>query len=312
MDATIYGWPTRSMEPCSTVPTEPRYIPCIPLSIPTGGPTPHALLVPYRRGTKTGRTKASAALARENAEGAEAIIEVLEQGGPTDENCTYALDSGAHPSHIRNPTPNMRASRKKIPTQTATNSDSHGTHYGRVQIPTNRNVTLQLPQVANPSMKRNLLSVDDIAKKWGQVTFYPRRAAIYNMQHPYLPRCIGTATLQRGMYILDKPIKIFPVRAVAFATRTAPTPWRVRDTQQKTAEATWVENTRSRNSGPDRIFTNTSRTVMMPKREQKLHMNAMRNPPPLQRPHHQIAKKPITTTTSSLTTRNRVLCTKWP
>ena len=129
-------------------------------------------------------------------------------------------------------------------------------------------------------MKRNFLSVHDITKKWGHVTFYPRRAAIYNTRHPYPPRCIGTAILQQGMYFLDKPIQKFPVRAVIFATRKAPTLRRARGRKQKTAEAVWVEKTRSPNSGPDRIIKKTSSTVMMPKREQKLHMNAMRNPTP--------------------------------
>ena len=153
---------------------------------PAAAPTTRQFKYPAGRAQRKSRAQANAAQAGADdvEEDDDGMLREFEHELPQDDNSTYALDSGAHPSHVKHPSRTMRKLHIPIPTHTATNSKTNATHYGHVQIQTSNNATMTLPAVANPALKKNLLSVNDIARQWGQVTFYAKRAAIYNTLHP--------------------------------------------------------------------------------------------------------------------------------
>ena len=171
------------------------------------------------------------------------MLREFEHGLPQDGNSTHAL-----PSHVKYPSRTMRKLHIPIPTHTATNSKTNATHYGHVQIQTSNNATMTLPAVANPVLKKNLLSFNDIARQWGEVTFYAKWAAIYNTLHPSLPQCIGTATLRQGMYILYKPRKPTRAPTVSFSSRAAPSHLRSRH-RRSCKVSTPIDSVHSPNSG---------------------------------------------------------------
>ena len=67
-----------------------------------------------------------------------------------DNDSLFILDSSADPTHVFRPTANMLPLTTPIPTQTATDSKSSSTHYGKLHSVTTRNVELVLHAVSNP------------------------------------------------------------------------------------------------------------------------------------------------------------------
>ena len=136
----------------------------------------------------------------------------------TCEGKQYALDSGAHPSHVSKPTPNMKPLRKIIRTNTATTITPPATHKGMIHIPTSTNRNIRIPAISNPAMRSNLLSVHDIPKQWGEVRFTPTQATVLDTStHP--PQIVDKARFRRGMYYLELPQE----KSQSMAARTIPT-----------------------------------------------------------------------------------------
>ena len=116
----------------------------------------------------------------------------------------YALDSGAHPSHVSKLTPNMKPLWKIIRTNTATNITPPATHKGMIPIPTSTNRHIRIPTIANPAMRSNLLLVHDIAEQWAEVRFTPTQAFVLDTStHP--PQIVPRARFRRGMYYQELP-----------------------------------------------------------------------------------------------------------
>ena len=109
----------------------------------------------------------------------------------------------------------MRLLTTRMTTNTATSSTSSATHVGTLQIKTNRNKILKLPAVANPDITQNLISVHDIARKYGASFFRPHTAEVVNTET--IPSTVlATATTHNGLYYLNPP------QSQAHAARTAP------------------------------------------------------------------------------------------
>ena len=104
---------------------------------------------------------------------------------------TYILDSGAHPSHMKtrfslhNPRP---ASNR---TRTATNPTVPFTHVGQTTIRTNKGHFLHVTAVVSPRVTSNLLSVRSISQKHGNILFTPEVAYIFDKNSRDI--VIGTA-----------------------------------------------------------------------------------------------------------------------
>ena len=92
-----------------------------------------------------------------------AAQQATEEDNP--EGKQYALNSGAHPSHVRKLTPQMKPLRKIIRSTTAINITPSATHKGMIHIQTSTNRHFQIPTMANQAMQLNLLSVHDIAEQ---------------------------------------------------------------------------------------------------------------------------------------------------
>ena len=123
------------------------------------------------------------------------MLREFEHGLPQDENSTYALDSGAHPSHVKHPSRTMRKLHIPIPTHTATNSKTNATHYGHVQIQTSNYATMTLPAVANPALKKEPVICQRHCEAMGKSNFL--REAGCHLQH-ITP---VTATVHRNGHI---------------------------------------------------------------------------------------------------------------
>lgn len=116
---------------------------------------------------------------------------------------TYALDSAAHPTHISHPTPQLHPLSHTILTQTASNELHPCTHAGQMTIYTSdTGHPLTTSTVVNPAINHNLLSVRDLATRYGLVTFTKDRGDIIDTRHkPH--RTVATATWNQGLYKIE-------------------------------------------------------------------------------------------------------------
>ena len=99
------------------------------------------------------------------------VIALQETDEVNREGKQYALDSMAHLSHIRRSAPQKKSLRKTIRTNTVTSTTPPATHKEMIHIQTSTNRQIRISAIDNPGMQSNLLSVHDIAEKWGEVRF---------------------------------------------------------------------------------------------------------------------------------------------
>ena len=116
----------------------------------------------------------------------------------------YALDSGAHPSHVRKSTRHMRPLRRIIRTNTANTITPPATHKGMIHIRTSSKRRIRIFAIVHPALRSNLLSVHDIAEQWGEVRVTPTQAIILDTStNP--PQTVAKARFTKGMYYLQFP-----------------------------------------------------------------------------------------------------------
>lgn len=129
-----------------------------------------------------------------------------------------SLDSGAHPSHITNPNTTMTPLTTHTLTQSATNQMSKCTHYDlmRIRLPSN-NMLLTLA-VANRHIKHNLLSVHDLAARYGHVTFTAKAGYVINTRSDK-PIIIAKAHWRNNQYQITATLLD---HTKAFTSRTIP------------------------------------------------------------------------------------------
>ena len=120
-----------------------------------------------------------------------------DNGMPSDEE--HVLNSGAHRTHLRKPSPQMRELTQTLTTNTVTSSTSMLTHAGITQVITGKGITMRLPVVANPQLRSNLVSVQFIARQWGLVVFSSDKAYIINTKQPSVPTLVGTAYFSKTL-----------------------------------------------------------------------------------------------------------------
>ena len=111
--------------------------------------------------------------------------------------CTYILISGAHPSHLQHPTGQMTKTRTNLHTQTAINTLSTYAQNGQRTILTNRNGPLQIPALANPNIRSNLISMHDIVRLYGNIVFRATQRIIYCNQQGQ-NTILGTVSWKEG------------------------------------------------------------------------------------------------------------------
>ena len=108
-----------------------------------------------------------------------------------DNNCTYILDSGAHPSHVTNLSAIHQPEKINHRTKTATNQIVKCTHTGQTTIKTNKGHTLKVSAVVSPDITSNLLSVRSITQSHGNILFTPQTAYLFDRTSKR--KIIGTA-----------------------------------------------------------------------------------------------------------------------
>ena len=141
-------------------------------------------------------------------------------------NYPYHLDSAASPTHTAEPHVSMKPVRNKL-TQIADGTSTAVTHQGPIQIQTTNHKVITIPRALHaPKIKQNLLSVHDLSRVYGKVTFYPSTAIIHSKSNP--DKITATARFKNGTYqLVQFPSKATrspytPIRNKAHAARTLP------------------------------------------------------------------------------------------
>lgn len=111
---------------------------------------------------------------------------------PHGDNCTYILDSGAHSSHITDPSSLQTHRPVRHKTKPATIPIVQCTHARQTTISTNKGHKLKYTAVVSPNINRHLLSVQAIAKTHGNVLFTPEAAYLFDKNSPSSAQPRGT------------------------------------------------------------------------------------------------------------------------
>ena len=117
---------------------------------------------------------------------------------------SYILDSGAYPTHLRNPYHTMQP--KPTTTTVASGHQIPTTHQGPVRLDIPNQTTLHIPYaVTLPTATHNLISVSQLADK-NDILFQKDATYITQRQPPPSPSRIRvTAAKQNNMYCLPVP-----------------------------------------------------------------------------------------------------------
>eukprot|EP00737_Agarophyton_chilense_P004279 gb/GEZJ01005303.1/.p1 GENE.gb/GEZJ01005303.1/~~gb/GEZJ01005303.1/.p1 ORF type:complete len:199 (+),score=1.83 gb/GEZJ01005303.1/:1269-1865(+) len=97
----------------------------------------------------------------------------------TEPTRTFLLDSGAHPTHMSQPTPSTKLLHTSILTHSTADHQTLRKQREAIQLNMNRNKTIHTHAVASPHLRQNLLSGKDRRTRYGLVPFTKRREYIY-------------------------------------------------------------------------------------------------------------------------------------
>lgn len=125
---------------------------------------------------------------------------------PPSDDCTFLLDSAAHPSQVIHHTPFMQKLTTPLLTHTSTVADANATHIGKLQSTTNLGVPFCVPAIAYPKLRDNLLSVHQLSRMYGLVAFTPQKAYIFDTRKQHNPVIVGYANNKNGLYRLKPKI----------------------------------------------------------------------------------------------------------
>lgn len=140
----------------------------------------------------------------------------------------FTLYSGANVSHVTIPAPGMKIFSTPLLTTNANNQQTKCSHYGmlRIHLPKS-NRTLKTHVVANCQVKHNLLSVHDIAQRYGLVSVTSNKGYILDTTRHH-PSRIATAPWNGTQYRLRPYLS----PNTAFTTRNISLKLRKRKTKQ--------------------------------------------------------------------------------
>ena len=185
-----------------------------------------------------------------------------------DPNGKFILDSGAHPTHITSPTPDMNPITTPTLTTTATNQQSQSTHRGIIKIHTKENNDpLRTFAVANPAIKQNLVSVHDLASRYGLVTFTANKGTVYDTRKAPT-KIVAIAPWVNNRYELTKTATrdhiACGIRTYKHAKpnkKNHPPPQSQAQQHTIPTQASTNKNSTSRKQGPPPITHNTGKNI---------------------------------------------------